>query len=199
MYIIGRIILGLVGLVVLIIIIVKIFGGSPPKKTPPSTTPKNQVLSLPDYATTDATVSLTTDGIVNGDDIHRAIRIIVSNSTRELDIYQGYSGHVLSFQTFGNSFEAYSVFLKALNNSGFTLKTSATKSPNDDRGQCPTGYRYILDLNKDNTDLSRTWSSTCGTGTAGGDLGTIIQLFQDQITGYGTLTENVDLNATASQ
>ena len=198
MYIVGRIVLGLVGLILLIVIIVKLFGGHSHKATPPPAN-KPTVMTLPDYATTDAAVSLTTDGIVNGDDLHRAIRVIVNSTTRELDIYQGYSSHVLTFQTFGNTLEAYTVFLKALNNRGFLTKTMATKSPANEQGQCPLGFRYILDLNQDNSDISRTWSSTCDTGTAGGDVASILELFQDQIPNYSTLTEQVNLSATSTQ
>lgn len=195
MYIIGRIILGLVGLVIFIVIIVLLFGGHGPKKQPAKTTPV--LMSLPDYADTTATVSMTTDGIVNGDELHRSIRVLVANNARELDIYQGYSGHVLNSQTFGNTLEAYTVFLKAINNTGFLAKNK-TKFPTDERGQCPLGFRYILDLNQDNNDLSRTWSSSCDTGTAGGDIQTLLQLFQDQIPDYSTLTGQVNLEATSS-
>src|SRR5438128_1806304 len=99
MYIIGRIILLVVGLIIFIIILVLLFGGHGQKKKPSNPTTTQPAMTLPDYANTTATVSMTTDGIINGDDLHRAIRIIVSNTTRELDIYQGYSGHVLNFQT----------------------------------------------------------------------------------------------------
>src|SRR5579864_1832238 len=68
--------------------------------------PPAHVMTLPEYANTTASVIMTTDGIVNGDDIHRQIRITVAQDRRVLDIIQGYSGQVMSSQTFYNTPDA---------------------------------------------------------------------------------------------
>ena len=81
-------------------------------KKPDRLHPTAKVLTLPDYAGTTAVTSMTIDGRVNGDDIHRAIRVTIGQNQRELDIIQGYSGHVLSSQTFYNTQDAYTVFLR---------------------------------------------------------------------------------------
>ena len=181
-----------VGFIVFIVILVTLFshGGKKPIVT-------NPVQPLPNYASTDATVSLTTDGIVNGDDIHRQIRITVSSTQRTLDILQGYNGTVINTKNFENNQEAYLVFLKALNYSGFLAKNKSNV-PSDERGECPLGFRYVFDLNSDTGDLSRLWTSSCGIGNWGGALDTVQTLFQDQITDYSTLTESVDLQATGT-
>src|SRR4051794_35414783 len=111
----GRLIATLVGFFLFIIIVLILFGHGG-KKTP---TPINPVKPLPDYAETTATVSFTTDGIVNGDEMHRAIRITVSANQRQLDVLQGYNPQVIGSKTFVNNQEAYSVFLKALSHYGF--------------------------------------------------------------------------------
>ncbi len=159
------------------------------------------VQPLPTYADSTATTSLTTDGIVNGDDLHRQIRITIAQDRRVVEVIQGYSGHVIDSHTFYNTTDAYSVFLRSINNYGFLSKTKNLKIPADERGQCPLGTRYIYSLDDQGENLSRTWSSTCGTkvGTSTGSTSNLTALFQDQIPNYFALTENVNLQSTSTQ
>jgi hypothetical protein len=192
-----RVILGLIGFIVFIAILLNLFlGGGKP--TPVNTV---QVKPLPEYAATDATVSFTTDGIVNGDEMHRAIRITISSNQRTLDVLQGYNPSVIQSKSFVNNQEAYDVFLRAINNSGFLVKTKNSKAVTDERGLCPLGFRYILDLNQDGDDLSRLWASSCGSkvGDSAANVPTISQLFQDQIPNYDSLVNQVNLSATTAQ
>ena len=192
-----RAILGLIGFIVFLAILINLFTGG--KKPAPVNTV--QVKPLPQYAATDATVSFTTDGIVNGDELHRAIRITISSNQRTLDVLQGYNPTVIQSKSFVNSQEAYDVFLRAINNSGFLVKTKNSKAVSDERGLCPLGFRYILDLNQDGDDLSRLWASSCGSslGNSAGNIPTISELFQDQIPNYDSLVSRVNLSATAEQ
>jgi hypothetical protein len=189
----GRLLALFTGFILFIIILVMLFshGGKKPA-------PINPIQPLPDYASTDATVTMTTDGIVNGDEMHRQIRITISANQRTLDVIQGYSGQVIETKNFVNSMEAYQVFLKSINNTGFLVKKKS-KAPADYQGQCPLGFRYIFTLNNDGDDLSRLWTSSCGTGTWGGSLSSMRQLFQNQIPSYSTLTSDVNLSATTDQ
>jgi hypothetical protein len=187
----GRLIAIFAGIIVFIILLVVIFGHGKPAPIGPTLQP------LPDYASTDATVSFTTDGIVNGDELHRQIRITISNSQRTMDVLQGYNGQVILSKNFENNQEAYLVFLKSINYSGFLTKNKK-KVGNDERGVCPLGFRYILDLNGDEGDLSRRWTTSCGTGNWGGSLATVRALFQDQIPSFSRLTQDVDLQSTSS-
>lgn len=187
-----------VGILILIFLgFLLILTGGNGKKTP-SNAPAP--MSLPDYATTDATVSFTTNGIVNGVDVHRAIRITVGQDQRELDILQGYSGQVLSSQTFANTTDAYKAFLTAINNAGFLAKIKKPLVPDSPVGQCPTGFTYVLQLNQEGDTLSNTWGSTCGAkvGNSAALISTTQQLFQNQITNYFTLTGSVNLSATTT-
>lgn len=187
----GRLLAIFIGFIVFLVILVTIFGHGGKKPTPTT----NPVQPLPSYASSTATVSMTTDGIVNADELHRQIRITISSTLSTLDIVQGYNGQVITTKNFQNNQEAYSVFLKALNNSGFLAKNKS-KVPSDERGICPLGFRYIFDLNGDEGDLSRLWTSSCAIGNWGGALTTIQTLFQDQIPDYSTLTQDVNLEAT---
>ncbi len=192
---ISRIIWATVGVILIIVLLIWIFSGSPKK---PQTSRTNPLKSLPDYADTNSEVSLTNDGIVNGDDIHRSIRITVSNSTRVLDVIQGYSDNVIDEHTFSNTSDAYSVFLKAINNYGFSTKIPKTKVSDDSSGQCPLGFRYIYNLSQDGGNLFTAWSSTCGTGNSNGNSSNLLTLFQNQITDYDKLVQHVNLSATST-
>lgn len=159
------------------------------------------VMTLPEYATTDSEVIFATDGIVNGDDLHRQIRITIAQDRRLVEVIQGYSGQVIDSHTFYNTTDAYTVFLKSLYNSGFTAKRKAKKSatiPASEQGQCPLGFRYIFVLNNDGTDVNRLWTTSCGTATGswGGNLEAVRTLFQDQIPNYFSLTNKVNLEDT---
>src|SRR5437868_6189509 len=168
------------------------------KKPHPVTTGPT-ILALPDYANTDASVSIMTDGIVNGDELHRQIRIIIGENTRTIEVIQGYNGTVIDTHTFENNNNAYDVFLRSINNSGFLVKNKKSRAPSDERGQCPLGFRYIFDLSNEGEDLSRLWTSSCAVGNWGGNLETMRALFQDQIPNYQTITGNVNLQATSTQ
>src|SRR5438105_697249 len=137
----GRLIAGFLGFIIFIVILVSLFGHGGKKPL----TPLNTIKPLGDYAETTATVSFTTDGIVNGDEMHRAIRITISANQRQLDVLQGYSPQVILSKAFVNDQEAYTVFLKAIGNSGFVVKNKKSRAPADERGLCPLGFRYILD------------------------------------------------------
>jgi len=193
----GRIILILVGFIIFLAILLNLFTGGN-KPAPVSTV---QVKPLPEYAASDATVSFTTDGIVNGDELHRSIRITISSNQRTLDVLQGYNPSVIQSKSFINNQEAYDVFLRALANSGFLVKIKNSKEPADERGLCPLGFRYILDLNQDGDDLSRLWASSCGSkvGNSAAAIPTVSQLFQNQIPNYDNLVGQVNLSATSEQ
>ncbi len=169
----------------------RIFRGSP-APAPSSTA---TVATLPDYASTDAEVSVIIDGPVVGDEQHRAIRITVSRDERTLDVIQGYSGLVISTKSFDNSQAAYDVFLRAINGLGFTKSRKVVTT--DDRGVCPTGNRYFYELkNTGSSDTDkRLWSASCNIklGTYIGNGPGVRDLFQKQIPEYGTLTSGISL------
>jgi hypothetical protein len=189
---IGRIFLfTFIGLVLFIFIVVKIFGGH---KKPATVNPSVPIVKpLPDYSDSLAEVSFTQDGRINGEDQHRAIKITVDQYSRKLDIIAGYNGNIIEEHSLPNNQTAYNVFLHALRNSGFTAKR---KKPTigSETGQCPLGERFTYELNDSGDVLSNLWSTTCGTGTIGGQTGTIEELFQAQITDYDKIISNAKVH-----
>ena len=179
-------------LVVLLVIaaILLLTGGGDEKKSP---TADSFVKALPDYAITNATVSLTQDGSVNGDDAHRAIRITIGRLQRQLDIIQGYSGKVINSYQFYNSEEAYAVFLRAIDYAGF-LTAKKNYKLTDERGLCPLGTRFIYVLEDRGDEISRLWAASCEKmGSSNGSKSMLLSLFKAQITDYSKLTSGVDL------
>ena len=179
----------------MIIIVAVLAGGGNGDK--PKTTNVVTLKSLPNYANTGATVSWTVQGRVNGDEMHRSIRVTVGENERVLQVIQGYNNQVITSQVFPNNPAAYDVFLRSIGGQGFLLHAKPQKPPvsDNENGYCPLGYRYIYELNQGDKELSRLWSSTCGTkvGTFGGAPSTLQSLFQLQIPDYNQLTSGVQL------
>lgn len=177
-------------LIILGVIFVRwLFRGSP---APVSTKP------LHEYAQTDARVSFLTDGVINGDDLHRQIRITISRSERTIDVIRGYNGNVIKSKTQANNESAYDEFLNALRYARFSAERRSSVQKPD--GVCPLGYRYIYSLTgsgKDDTDFN-FWSTTCRGGTSGAQTKLVNELFQKQITDYRRFINEVDLRATES-
>jgi hypothetical protein len=193
----NKIFFGIIGFILLMIILVAILASGGSGNKPKTANNAVTLKSLPSYANTGATVSWTVQGRVNGDEMHRSIRVTVGENERVLQVIQGYNNQVITSQVFPNNSAAYDVFLRSIGGQGFLLKAKPQKPPvsDNENGYCPLGYRYIYELNQGNDDLSRLWSSTCGTkvGTFGGAPSTIQSLFQLQIPDYNQLTSEVQL------
>jgi hypothetical protein len=193
----GRLVAIFAGLFIFIVILVLLFtgGGKKPAVTGVVLRP------LPEYAETNATVSFTTQGIVNADELHRSIRISVSANQTNLDVLQGYNPRVISSKTFVNNQEAYTVFLKSIEKVGFLAKIKNPKVTADPAGYCPLGFRYVYNLSNDGDDLSNLWTSTCGkaVGNSNAATSTLNVLFQNQVPNYSTLINQVNLNSTTTE
>lgn len=172
-----------------------IFGGKKSNQTAKDASPQT---TFADSAGSNSSVTFVTAGIINGTEMHRSIRITVSNTTRVLDIIEGYSGKVLSSQSYTNNQEAYREFLSAIYKAGFTTENPNNTNP-DINGRCPLGTRYIYSSAEIPNIADELWTSTCSNviGTFGGDSGTINQLFRLQIPNYSKQTSGVNLSASS--
>lgn len=164
------------------------------KTTSTITTPVVAAKSLADWSTTDATVSVTTDGPVVGYPEHRAIRLTIGRTERTMDIMEGYQGLVIKTKSYDNNQSAFDIFLRAIDGAGFTKEQKPKIA--DERGFCPQGNHYIYELNTGSEkDDKRLWSATCGLiyGTFAGVGPTVRYLFQQQFPDYGLFVANVGL------
>jgi len=179
----------IVGFVLLVVLIVTLR---------PSTTNTSQTKTaspkLADVASSNATTRLVTAGPINALENHREIRITINNSSRTVNVLDGYQGNILAQETFTNTTEAYQAFLAALDRSGFTIvKKSIYDTP---AGLCPLGNRYTYELydtpsNSPYRSFSH-WSVSCSSiATFGGNGATTRTLFQAQIPNYQTFINGV--------
>ena len=156
---------------------------------------KKEPKSLPEHSDTIAETSMTIRGEINGEDIHREIRITVGQLQRRLDIIAGYSDAVIQTQTYSNSLPAYREFLYAIAGAGFLAKKETSPAQANPSGKCPLGNLYEFELNDGGEVLSYLWTSTCSNakGTLAVSSSTLQQLFKNQITDYFELTSGVVL------
>jgi hypothetical protein len=152
-----------------------------------------QAVSLYDQAKDGGTVSYTVAGKVVGDEERRAVRITVSDESRTVEVLRGYNETVEKSQSFSNTSAGFEEFLKALENAGFSRKR--TYDPEDERGICPLGRRFIYEFEKSGEDSLKTWSTSCSAkqGTFGGVATTVRRLFQNQIPEYNEFVSGVKL------
>lgn len=176
--------------IVLLLILIFGSGSKNNQKNTDKPAPVTPVV-LTDYVDTDSYVVLTLDGRINGDDVHRKIRITVGPDSRQIDIIQGYGNNIIDTKSYLNNRRAYDAFIRSLNRLDFAKerKTSMT----DDRGVCPTGQRFIYEVYNDNAQVSRTWAGSCTQGTSRANSALVNQLFRAQITDYSKFTSAVSL------
>lgn len=186
--------LGVLGIVVIALIAIVLIVSRP--STPPAskTVAKGPVIvKLLEHDNSDSAVKVTTQGPLVGEEQRRSVRITVTQSQRTVDIIQGYEQNTIKSETLPNTPAAYSTFIRALNNSGFTRYRKAITD--DERGYCPQGNRYIYELYKGSQQLQRLWGSSCGNaeGSFAGSGSRVRDLFQAQIPDYNKFTADVQL------
>lgn len=133
-------------------------------------------------------------GVVNGQDIHRSLRITVSPTARTIDILEGYNGTVIKSQTFSNTSAAYDAFVAALDGAGFTKSTDAAGRGTEGE-VCPLGYLYTYEIDPNaSQDFYRTWATSCSAsqGTFTGSRPQVKTLFQRQIPDYAKFMNGVN-------
>lgn len=172
----------------LILLIMLLFRGGGDKAKVPTTS-----RTLDSYAATSAEVSLTTDGPINAASEHNQTRITVGRDQVVYDQIKGYDGNVTKTQAYENTQNAYKNFLLALSHAGFT-KGETDPAFRDERGYCPTGNRYIMELYNEGKSLQRYWATSCGKPKSYlGNLSLTLTLFQAQVPNYSSMSQDLDL------
>lgn len=160
-------------------------GGGNEKEAPK--TPR----SLADYASTDAVVRMSADGIINADQEHQAVRVTVGRDAAVYEQIQGYQGAVVDSQRFANSESAYRNLLYALARVGFT-QGDASKALANETGRCPLGTRYVFELIENGKTIQRYWVTTCGGAkTFKGNQSATLELFRLQIPNYSEQVQDL--------
>lgn len=184
-----KFVLGIIGVIFAAIIVIVLLisgGGDRPAERP---------LIVSEEAREGVSAVLTTQGQVVGQDQRRAIRVIVNQNERRLEILTGYEEAVERSSTFPNTHAGFETFLAALQQAGFGRKRPT--AIDDERGACPLGRQYIYELREYSQELLRSWSSTCSNqGDFAGRGSTVRTLFEKQIPDYSRLVRGVDLSGS---
>jgi len=143
-----------------------------------------------------STVHFLDEGVTNNDIDHRSIKISVSASSVVLTVHQGYNKKTLSTQSFPNNEASYQEFLHALYNLGF-ISERMHPAVRSVAGQCPFGQKFTYSSNGISHLPSSLWTTTCpgaGVGTFTGKTQSVNNLFRNQVPGYETLVNAVNLD-----
>lgn len=181
------VVLGIIFVVILAIVLITRDGGEGP------TEPQ---LDISQEARQGVSAVYTEQGEVVGQDRRRAIRIVVNQNERRLEILSGYEEAVERASSFPNTQAAFENFLVALDLAGFDDTQPSVVE--DERGVCPLGKRYIFALNEFSQPLLESWTTSCSRriGTFDGSLTTVRKLFEQQIPDYNDQVRGVDLTGT---
>lgn len=140
-----------------------------------------------------ATARYYVDGRIVANSEHNSYSIEVSSGVVTMKVYNSYGQKVIKEKSYQNTQEAYLAFLSALENTGVPDRREGTDTEDDfeEIGVCPTGKRYIIEL--DNS--VRRWSTSCSSkqGTAGFSMSRVLTLFQRQVPDYSELISGVSL------
>ncbi len=165
-----------IGLIIILILLLFRGGGKP--KVPVTSK------TLDSYATTSAEARFIIDGPVNADSLHEQIQISVNRDNVTFEHLRGYEGESVKLQNYPNNQSAYTTFLLALAHAGFT-HGNTDPALSDERGYCPLGDRFIVELIQDDRTLERFWSTSCGgPKTYLGNANLTRALFQAQVPDY---------------
>jgi hypothetical protein len=181
-----RYLIGFLGVIAIIILIIVLFvrGGGP--ETP--------AIDLADYTTDTSEVVLINDGPVSASQTHDVVKITVNQTEATINVIKGYEGQVVASKSYPMNPNAYAAFLLSLKHAGYTIGNE-NADLKDERGYCPTGDRYVYELNDNGGEVLRFWNTSCSNnlGTFKGQASLIRQLFRMQIPDYNPLTNNLNV------
>lgn len=181
-YLLG--LLGIIGLVIVVVILIMrgLSGDDSAKQGP----------QLTSYTDTSTVMRFASEGPINADTAHQAIRITVGRHESKAEILQGYQGTIANTLSYSSNAQAYGVFLRALDLLGFNLG-SDDPATQDARGFCPDGNLHTLEIMEGDRQIQRYWQTSCGEGNFRGNLPKLIDLFEAQIPDLGNFARDVEL------
>jgi len=111
---------------------------------------------------------------------HRSYEVEVNPSVVTITLYSDYGQNEIDQKSYKNNQEAFDTFVEALDVANIDKRISGTSEEDDSNyeGACPTGKRYVYNLDDD----FQRWTTSCSSskGTAGGNRSTIRRLFNRQ-------------------
>lgn len=139
------------------------------------------------------TFSFTTIGPIVAKNEHRESTITVSPNVVEIKLFSGYDKTVIESRSYQNTPAAYNEFRSALEVLDVSKRLRGTDKEDDssDEGFCPTGRRYIVEIESE----IRRWSTSCSSkqGTAAFNMSSVRNLFQKQVPEFNDINQGTGL------
>jgi len=136
----------------------------------------------------------TADGPVISAQEHRRYVVEVTPELVKFTLTSYYGEKQLLKKTYKNTPDAYQNLLYSLDKADATARLSNTTADDDfdEKGACPSGKRYILEMG----DSIRRWGTSCSgkLGTSVSKMTVIRSLFTKQIPGFIDLTKDTGLS-----
>jgi len=144
---------------------------------------------LLDKPTANTVVRMSVRGPITAQENHYSIALTVNQTSRNLTIWRGYDGTVLTQENLTNSTGSFSDLLAALNRAGF-MKSNNTADTN--QGICAVGQLINFEVLENVRNLNGTvsqksveklWTTSCEglSGNFNGLASNVINLFLNQI------------------
>lgn len=142
---------------------------------------------LVDQLKPDTTLRLYVDGPVIADEKHQSMQIVISPTSRTVTLYKTYQNVAFKNSTFPNNQKAFDAFAQALDRAGFTVGSTSTSVKYS--GECALGRVYHLEILQKNKAIQDLWTTSCATTQSfGGNMGSVLTLFNNQIPNYTEAT-----------
>ncbi|MCA9347247.1 hypothetical protein KC930_01540 [Candidatus Saccharibacteria bacterium] len=152
----------------------------------------SQTINLLDDSSIDSVARYTVTSPIVANENYRETRLTVSKNSRTLEVLHGYDKAVEKSTTLGNTTSAYKAFLGALSAAQFSAKRDGVEG--NPMSVCVTGNHFLYELQLGNEKKVDTWTTTCSlsSGTFGGNVDGVSQLFRDQFPDYTNLSKTSD-------
>jgi hypothetical protein len=132
-------------------------------------------------------------GPIVANDDQRSYIISVSQNVVGIKTYKNYGLTLIDEKSYRNTAEAYEFFLSALTNLDVTSlsRNASTEIDFEDLGVCPTGRKFIVNL--DSSTLR--WSTSCNRndGNAGFNMNAVGNLFRQQVPDFNEITSGLGI------
>ncbi len=140
-------------------------------------------------------VKYIVDGPIVASTEQRSYAIEVTASKVDMKVYSDYGQKVVAEKSYANNSAAFNSFLQSLEKANALARFEGTTTDDDiaDKGSCPKGKRYILEVGSD----ERRWTTSCDRteGTAAGKMTTMRELFIKQIPDFDALVKGTVLTS----
>lgn len=131
-----------------------------------------------------ATFRLRIEGPVIADEKHQSMQIDVTPTSRTVTLYKTYQKTEFKKSTYPNNQKAFEAFAQALDRAGFTSVNPEVESTKY-AGECALGRVYHLEILQGSKVSQDLWTTSCSTSRSfGGNMGTVLTLFKNQIPNY---------------